>query len=448
MVRMVGDELPEWGALPIEAHMIVRPPLPESPPLNRILIILQRRWDHQSTEHVSQQRLQLVSEFLAIEEIPREYYDKEHPDFRLATQEEVSKILLTWRSDEVRKLAFHIWERQNSFPFVVRAWYEPRRVQEHERKMAEWINVFRNLNSNKDYTIIEGRELFILPQSDDPNYWRCILAQLPELAGPELIRSSVHAPTRWDGIPPWHDNLLEKFKEDIAYNKKKNPRLWKLDPEHVIEACASQIHRACAYHPIILLDKEAFYGGKPLLMYMDSHTNVIRKIRIDLNELSLINICEDWFNHKVDPWLWQKSEVGAVWKINGEMGQPVYQLTAEDMAPPAGEYLEFEGKCFFIPEEDSASPIFPSQSSSTAQASSTVGSIPFRPRRVTKRVSPRKRPVGNSAARQRVPVPAPRGLPLHRLNHPSTARIPAGKLPSSTEPPTPTEEEHATDEDL
>ena len=380
-----------------------------------------------------EQRLRLVSNFLQIEKIPREYYDKTHPDFRLATQDEVNKILLTWRSDAVRKMAYHIWERQSCFPFVVRAWYE-HNVPQHEQKMAEWMNVFRNLNSKRDYTIIEGKELFVFSQNDGPNYWRTIYAQLPELAGPELIRSSDFSATRWEGLPPWSDDLLEKFKEDIAYNKNKNPRLWKIDPEHVIEACAARIHRACAYHPIILLDKEAFYGGKPLLMYMDNHTNVIRKVRVTINLTSLINICEDWFERKITPWMWQNSEVGAMWKINGEMGQPVYQLTAEDMAPPVGEYMQINKKLYFIPGQASAP-----QSPSTEQASSSsTVRLPFRPRGVTKRVSPRKR---TSSLSQR--IAAIRGLPLDRRSLPSTAR-----KQSSTEPPTPTEEGPAMDESL
>lgn len=36
MVRAVGSHLPEWGALPVEAYMIVRLSLPESLTLDNI----------------------------------------------------------------------------------------------------------------------------------------------------------------------------------------------------------------------------------------------------------------------------------------------------------------------------------------------------------------------------------------------------------------------------
>ncbi|KAJ6037348.1 hypothetical protein N7540_001627 [Penicillium herquei] len=317
---------PRWGALPIEQW-------------------LARGWDKNSSEPAADQRSKLISKFLSLPGIPRELWDVNESRFRCLTVEEKSKILKPWRPQEIRGVANALWNAQNRYPPLLRSYYEPDNAA-HNMLMDYWISMGRYFNPDNDWIVIND-PMYYPDGTNQMADWRNIFLTLPELAGPEIIHSDKLDVIRWDNVPPWAQYRRDLFKGQLAVNKYLKPELWHEDKIHMIESCASHIHRAMCYTPLILIDQQAFETGYPLLVHMDHFGEVIRQTRFDLNEETILEIVEDWLptsltthvETALTPWMWHESEVGPKYKVQCPENLYLYELTEVDLEDPEEDSL-------------------------------------------------------------------------------------------------------------
>ncbi|KAJ5697209.1 hypothetical protein N7488_010893 [Penicillium malachiteum] len=304
---------------------------------------LLRNWNIDSDEAPADQRARLIKKFLMLPVIPRDLWDAADRRFRSLSTLGKSKVLQPWRSEEIRGVANALWTAQNRYPPMLRNYYEPGN-EDHDLLMQHWISMGRHFNLYNDWIVIDDPAYFPggIEQMAD---WKNVYMTLPELAGPELVVSDNIEVTRWLDIPPWAKFRLDLFKVQLAINKLLHPELWHRDKIDMIESCAAHIHRALAYLPLILVDKQAFETGYPLLMYLDHWGNVIRQTRFDLTEENLMQIFEDWLppsfttevNTDLNHWMWYESEVGENYKVQDPNNVTLYQLTTVDLEDPEDE---------------------------------------------------------------------------------------------------------------
>ncbi|KAJ5719033.1 hypothetical protein N7493_007488 [Penicillium malachiteum] len=300
-------------------------------------------WDLDSTENPADQRARLISKFLSLPDIPRHLWDPANSRFRPVATQARKNVLLQWRSEEVRGVANALWTAHNRFPPMLRSYYEANNA-DHDLLMQHWISMGHWFNVDNDWVVINDPQYYPggINQMAD---WKNVYMTLPELAGPELIRSDNINVTRWLNVPPWATFRRDLFKVQLAVNKFLKPKLWHEDKIHMIEACASHIHRAVCYLPLIVVDQQAFETGYPLLVYLDHWGDVIRQTRFDLTEQTLLEILEDWLppsnatevHTDLKPWMWHDSEIGPNYKIEDPNNLTLYELTEVDLEDPEDE---------------------------------------------------------------------------------------------------------------
>ncbi|KAJ5936899.1 hypothetical protein N7466_003349 [Penicillium verhagenii] len=280
------------------------------------------------------QAMDLATQFLKIQRLPYSWWSL--PLETEPTREEVTTMLRPYRSDNLRKLANLIWSNRHGFPILLRTWYNGENNGGDDVCMRNWMNAGLHIDAFSPWAVINDSACFGLIQShpDHPEDWRRVLALLPEVAGPDQCLVMKGDFMRFNYIQPWHMDRIRKFKEQLAFEKSCRPHEWDLDRVNFIETCAAGVQRAMAAMPIILCDKEAFRTGNPLLMYIDYYQQVIRQTRITLTEDLLNEVIIDWAMELVTPWIWENSQLGEHYKLNGRMGQILYQLDEKDLGPP------------------------------------------------------------------------------------------------------------------
>lgn len=82
---------------------------------------------------------------------------------------------------------------------------------------------------------------------------------------------------------------------------------------------------------IIIADEEAFQTGGLRVLYLDGFRNIIREGRIDPEVHDIFNLVTDWMETNE---LLEGSTVGEKYRVNGELGRELSQLTEEDLAGP------------------------------------------------------------------------------------------------------------------
>ncbi|KAJ5768883.1 hypothetical protein N7520_003442 [Penicillium odoratum] len=296
---------------------------------------IDRHWNPFSNDSPDTQRFRLVRKFLNLPRIPRVWYLEDR--IREPTANEINLILRPYRSDNVRKVAWAIWRERHSFPVLLRTHYNPD-MPVHNAMMNNWINVGQYISQLAPWAVINDPDFFGIPESDNTRApsvdWRRVSFKLPEAAGPEAILTDGDDTVRWRDLPPWYRYKRGLFKAQLAFEKKCKPYEWLADPKQMIEMCAAGVQFGVCAMVLIVVDKDAFDTGCPLLMYVDHFQQPIRSTRFVLNEKSLNAIVLDWSRGLLTPWMWEESEVGDNYKADGEVGKVLYQLNQTDMTLP------------------------------------------------------------------------------------------------------------------
>ncbi|KAB8237921.1 uncharacterized protein BDW43DRAFT_321108 [Aspergillus alliaceus] len=291
--------LPRWGELPIEQYLI-------------------RHWDHAVTESPDQQRVQLVRQFLDLDEIPQEWFptQESEPLPRTPTEEEINAILRPWRSADLRRRAWHIYTNVTDEPIFLRTHYNP----EDDEKMDHWACVSEEFEDQAWWACLNNAQLYNFGSD-----WQRVYDILPEIAGP-----SAEGPVSLDNL----SSTRSHFKTWLSEAKRIELEHWKKDPHRYIEVKAAGLLRAVTTRYILLADQEAFEtDGRLRLIYLDNKRNIVRETRVDADGQTITDIIMAWFE-LTDPSEVEDGITGDRYRVTGDLGRELYQLTESDLADP------------------------------------------------------------------------------------------------------------------
>ena len=88
---------------------------------------------------------------------------------------------------------------------------------------------------------------------------------------------------------------------------------------------------AAAY--ILVADQKAFEtGGQVRLVYVDGKRNVIWETRVEADAQTITAVIMDWDQLNLPPDLWEEGTIGDRYRVTGDLGRELYQLSEADMA--------------------------------------------------------------------------------------------------------------------
>lgn len=280
----------------------------------------QRYWDFAATESPDQQRLRLIRQFIDLDEIPREWDPVNYgaPPPRMPTAEEIDTVLRPWRSDELRQKAWQILESGNAAPIFLRTHYNP----EDDEKMEEWVGASEEFENQAWWACLNDATLFNFGFD-----WKRVYDIMPEVAGivsgagykrypsPEIVMSRT------------------QFKTSLGKTKQNEPDRWREDPPRFIEVEAAGLLRTVAAAYILVADQKAFEtGGQVRLVYVDGKRNVIRETRVEADAQTITDVIMNWDQLNLPPDLWEEGTIGDRYRVAGDLGRELYQLSEADMA--------------------------------------------------------------------------------------------------------------------
>ncbi len=126
-----------------------------------------------------------------------------------------------------------------------------------------------------------------------------------------------------------------QFKSSLGKTKERKPDRWREDPHRFIKLEAADLLRTVAASYILVVDREAFEtGGQLRLIYVDGKRNIIRMTRIEADVQPVTDVIMDWYQLNLSPELWEDATVGDRYRVTGDLGRELYQLSEADMADP------------------------------------------------------------------------------------------------------------------
>ncbi|KAJ5392262.1 hypothetical protein N7509_007752 [Penicillium cosmopolitanum] len=305
---------PLWGRLGVEQYLITN-------------------WDHSSVETPDHQRKGLVSRFLNTPLEPKENCERKttRTPLREPTAEEIDTILRPYRCENLRRHADNIYT-DGVCPMLLRTHYAKNADEKnrHDKMMETWINV-NQFEEEAWWAVLDDVNLF-----DFGSEWRRIYDVLPEIAYPvdfRMVKEGDQNILRDNYTEPQHhEGTRAFFKRDIANAKQYDPEAWHNDRESVIEAIDT-LQKAAAYTYIVIADEKAFESGWLCVVYLDGLQRIIREGRIDPNNDDIGNVAGLWANC-CELLGSEFTSVSEKYRINGEIGKVLYQLTEENLADP------------------------------------------------------------------------------------------------------------------
>jgi hypothetical protein len=283
--------------------------------------ISQRYWHFAAAEFPTQQRLRLIRQFIDLDEIPREWdpvnYGKPPP--RMPTVEEIDVILRPWRPDELRQKAWEILQPGNITPIFLRTHYNP----EEDEKMEEWVSASEEFENQAWWACLNDANVFNFGVE-----WQGVYDIMPEVAGPFSGAGYKRYPS-----PEIVEMSRTQFKTSLSKTKQNEPDRWRDDPHRFIELEAADLLRTVAATYILIADQKAFEtGGQVRLLYVDGKRNVIQETRVEADAQTITDVIMDWDQLNLSPDLWEEGTIGDRYRVTGDLGKELYQLTKTDMA--------------------------------------------------------------------------------------------------------------------
>ncbi|KAE8409380.1 hypothetical protein BDV37DRAFT_278332 [Aspergillus pseudonomiae] len=128
--------------------------------------------------------------------------------------------------------------------------------------------------------------------------------------------------------------VSEEFADQACEAKQNEPEFWKKDPHCFIESKAAGLLRAVTARYFLLADQEAFEtNGRLRLVYLDNQRNIVRETRVDADEQTITDVIMAWFE-LTDPPELEDGITGDRYRVTGDLGRELYQLTEADLADP------------------------------------------------------------------------------------------------------------------
>ncbi|KAJ6015098.1 hypothetical protein N7540_009689 [Penicillium herquei] len=241
----------------------------------------------------------------------------------------VDTVLCPWRSEKLRKLAIRV-DSDLCSPLLLRTFYNPDQAARaaDDAQLTEWVGMDELFADEAYWACLDDPELFNYGE-----HWEKIFELLPELANLCFIQDKSIRPK----FPPLDSEIgslrraRTSLKEAIQREKNLHPLKWHQNPHRVIYKASADLHHLCTTNYVIIVDQEAFDTGHARIVYVDSRQNIVREARFEVILGSFEEIMLDWFDMTLTQWLWEDSEVGEKYRLDGEFGQEIYQLTADDL---------------------------------------------------------------------------------------------------------------------
>lgn len=105
------------------------------------------------------------------------------------------------------------------------------------------------------------------------------------------------------------------------------------DPHRFIELEAADLLRTVAASYILVADQKALEtGGQLRLLYVDGKRNVIQETRVEANAQTITDVIMDWDQLNLPPDLWEEGTIGDRYRVTGDLGKELYQLSEADLA--------------------------------------------------------------------------------------------------------------------
>ncbi|KAL4936503.1 hypothetical protein BDV06DRAFT_227828 [Aspergillus oleicola] len=299
------DYIPEWGKLPVEQYLID----PASP---------------ETTEH---QRKTLISQFLQLDEIPREWDCTNFGDntsaapSRIPTEDEVAHILQPWRSQKLRNVAWKIWTSAKQQPLILRTYYSP----EHDKLVEGWYEISGSYEDEAWWSILNDKEVF-----DFGENWKRLFYILPEAArDQDSHRRTTDEEFLKDPRAIFKDSLGEakRFANDYGGSWKDDLNASLLQQNR--DAWGLLLINSIWY--IFVADEETFRTNLLLLVYYDAKQNVVAQGRLPIDMEYIEQTTMFWERGIPSMNAFEEGSIGEKYLIDGEIGRELYQLTKEDL---------------------------------------------------------------------------------------------------------------------
>lgn len=331
---------PPWGDLAVEQYFIVRSSCHLLIPslctwdIKTLTRHLQTNWDHSSAETPDQQRKRLVAEFLELKLIPAEWMTNCEGDPLLIpprepSTEEIETILRPYRCEKLRWHADNIYTGELC-PMLLRTHYsnDEDEKKRHDEMMEKWTNgeIF---GDEAWWAVLDDADIFNFGSD-----WRRIYDILPEVSYPiefGCITKDDHRYFVRYIEPCEYGEMRPFFKRDLAARKQSDPQAWRDDRDSVIESVGMTMQSSATTTYIFIADEEAFESGRPRVIYLDGLRRIVREGRMDPERDdfgSIIGLRMTTYE------LLEYTTLDEKYRVNGEIGKELYQLTEEDLADP------------------------------------------------------------------------------------------------------------------
>lgn len=220
-----------------------------------------------------------------------------------------------------------IYNNWANIPVLLRTYYSPDPSQKllDGEKMEQWANAAEMLGDHIDWACLNDE------QFNFGSGWQRVYEIMPEITGP-MDGSSRR---KQDPLAKTHS----QFKEALRERRQSEFDEWKKNPQQFIQNTStdSQFDVTAAY--ILIADQEAFQSDHLRLLYVDYKLNVVRESRVQADGVTITDVIMDWDQTIVEPKFWEQG-IGEKYRVDGELGTPLYQLAEEDWADPDSHEVE------------------------------------------------------------------------------------------------------------
>lgn len=274
-----------------------------------------------------------MAEFLDLNLIPVEWIqdcegDPSITPQREPTAEEIDTVLRPYRCEKLRWHADNIYQDETC-PMLLRTYYsnDEDENKRHDEMMEEWIDV-NQFGEEAWWAVLDDVDQF-----DFGSDWRRIYDILPEVAYPIQFGSLTGDDDKFIRYiePRDHVEMRSFFKRDLAAAKQEDPEAWRNNRDSVIESVGMSLQRSATCTYIIIADEEAFESGRLRVLYLDGLRRIVREGRIEPERDDIGSIVGSWMETSD---LLDYATLDDKYRVNGEIGKELYQLTEEDLADP------------------------------------------------------------------------------------------------------------------
>ncbi|KAF4437558.1 hypothetical protein F53441_13007 [Fusarium austroafricanum] len=246
---------PSWGSLSVEQYLLTK-------------------WDSTSALLIDHQRDQLLRAFIQEDDISAFDSSTLVDITSTETQKLIESVLVTWRSQKLRRIAEKYHPRNALFEtLVVLRTYYGHRSDEKFRRVYDAVESFEDANPGGDlfgetddhwWRILDDASLFNMGSQE----WESVYNVLPELATPDFRRNF------------GDEDVACAIEEVSAVVDSREP-----EEDNYEDAIA---HVAVSGCWLLILDGEAFEEEEMLLVFRDKKGNIVRQSSIKPDEVENI----------------------------------------------------------------------------------------------------------------------------------------------------------------